>query len=107
MDKKWKLTIGIEPFYLTEDQKDFYLKAINNGVKYVQLDDKTFVGNSFQSLVHLDTLEENKKIEKGKWKCSYGKWHTEGWSCNCNLELVFDEKTGKYIEVPKKDLTKV
>lgn len=107
MDKKWKLIIGIEAYYLTDSQKDFYLDAVNKGVKYVALDEKRYLGTQFQTLVHLDVIDESKKMDTGKWQCSYGKWHEKGWDCNCGKKLVFDEVTKTYKEIEIKEIEKV
>ncbi len=78
--KTWCIVIGIDKFYLTEQEKNYYLTSINKGAKYVDLGGMV-LGPNFQSLVSLDTIEESKQLEEGKFKCEYGRWHKN--VCDC------------------------
>ena len=83
--KDWIIVIGIERFYLTDKEKEYYLQAINNGVKYVDLGDKV-LGSNFQYLAKNTAIEEAKMLDEGKWLCDKGKWHTKGWQCTCEFQ---------------------
>lgn len=76
--KDYVLTIGIDKFYLSEQEANFYLSSIDKGAKYVKIGDLT-LGTSFQSLVHKNALE-------GKYQCDTGEWHTKGAECYHNGE---------------------
>lgn len=96
MKKDWVLTIGIDKYYLTSEQKEFYLKSIADGNKYVVIDNK-YLGVSFQSLVHKDVIEETKMINDGKYRCVYNKWHPNGVSCSCRYSYKIED--GKAIRI--------
>lgn len=93
---EWVLTIGIDKFNLTAEEKERYLTAVNQGAKYVQIRGM-ILGSTFQTLVQKEVLD-------GRWECEYGKWHKNGTECYCGSEFI--EKDGKYIEIekPNKDL---
>jgi hypothetical protein len=57
--------------------------------------------------VNTDVLEETKKMNEGKWQCSFGTWHTKGWDCHCGDKLVFDETTKTYRLQEIKTITNV
>lgn len=78
--KDFVLTIGIDKFYLSKDEADFYLRAVDNGAKYVKVRDLV-LGVNFQTLVPVSISEEQKRIESGQFKCSFGKWHDKGDQC--------------------------
>jgi hypothetical protein len=90
MTKDWIITIGIDKFYLTQKECDFYLVSLANGAKYVKIDDTKVLGANFQSLVHTSVITESKMLAEGRWQCNYGKWHQEGWSCYCDKLLPKD-----------------
>ena len=94
MNKNWILTIGIDKFYLTDEEKDFYLVSISHGNKYVSFQDK-ILGANLQSLVNISITEETKMIESGKKKCEFGKWHSVLRNCSCNLHILIDGNTAK------------
>lgn len=85
--KPWLIVIGIDKFYLTEKEKDYYLTAIMSGVKFVDLGDKV-LGANFQYMVKDTAVEETKMLSEGKWQCEKGKWHTKGWECTCLLQIA-------------------
>lgn len=105
MNKPWKLVVGIEAFYLTDREKEFYLNSISKGAKFVQVNDYLMLGANFQSLQHEEVMTERDQIEDGRYKCAHGRWHTKGWACLCN-SMQFDAKTQTYIEKPKTEITK-
>jgi hypothetical protein len=77
---KYVLTIGIDKFNLTQEEADFYIKAVDNGMKYVKIGDMV-LGTSFQTLVPLERTQEAKRLAEGQFKCSFGKWHDKGDQC--------------------------
>ena len=83
--KPWRVVIGIDKFYLTEEEKRGYLQAILSGVKFVDLGDKV-LGANFQYMAKDTAIEETKMLDEGKWLCPKGKWHTKGWECTCDLK---------------------
>lgn len=105
MKKTWKLVIGIETFYLTDREKDFYLSSVAKGAKYVQVNDLLMLGANFQSLQHEEIQSERQNIEEGRYKCKYGRWHREGWACMC-APMKFDAKTQKFIQDPETEIEK-
>lgn len=96
MEKNWILTIGIDKFYLTEEQKDFYLESVGEGSKYVVIDNK-YLGVNFQSLVSKVTVEETKMLESGKSLCDYGKWHWNLRDCACSWNYEIED--GRAVKV--------
>lgn len=100
MEKNWILTIGIDKFYLTDKQKDFYIQSVNAGVKYVLIDEYKLLGTSFQSLVNEKAIEETEMLKAGKAKCEYEKWHKGSCLCGRQFEIV----NGKAIEKINADL---
>ncbi len=91
MDRDWVLTIGIDKFFLTFEEKEHYLKSVERGAKFVQVRDKV-LGVSFQSLAPKQELE-------GKYKCDSGNWHTKGAECYCDGEwITLEDGTSKFVE---------
>lgn len=88
MKKDWVLTIGIDKFYLTEKEKDFYLESINKGAKYVAIDSQKLLGTNFQSLVSMQELSDSEHLAKGEEKCKYGKWHRGSCACFLTYEII-------------------
>jgi hypothetical protein len=85
--KTWIVVIGIDKFYLTEKEKEYYLQAISSGAKFVDLGDK-ILGSNFQYMAQNAAIEETKMLDEGRWFCSKGKWHQKGWDCTCeNITL--------------------
>lgn len=84
--KPWLIVIGIDKFYLTDKEKDYYLQAITSGVKFVDLGDKV-LGANFQYMAKDTAITETKMLDEGKWLCPKGKWHTKGWECTCDTKL--------------------
>lgn len=102
MEKNWILTIGIDKYYLTEQEKEFYLTSISKGSKYVAIDENKLLGINFQSLVNKKAIEETEMLEKGKTKCKYGKWHSGSCSCNIEYEIVDGKAIPKEINFLEK-----
>lgn len=88
MKKDWVLTIGIDKFYLTKEEKDFYLESIAKGSKYVVIDTNKILGTSFQSLVSQQELSDGAYLAKGMEQCSFGKWHKGTCMCGIDYEIV-------------------
>ncbi len=87
MDKRcWKIIIGIDNYYLSEEDKNFYLNAIAQGQSYVALKNGLILSKNFQSIVSVKMLEDFLKIEAGKWQCTTGKWHWNKDECDCGRE---------------------
>lgn len=84
--KVWLVVIGIDKFYLTEQEKEYYLSAISGGVKFVDLGDKV-LGANFQYMAKNTAIEETKMLDEGKWLCKSGKWHSKGWDCTCENKI--------------------
>lgn len=61
---KWTLTIGIDKFVITDEQKKRYVAEIAKGSKLIQLSDKLYVNDNFQSLVE----DENPILEESNFK---------------------------------------
>lgn len=61
----WTLTVGIDKFILTDQEKEFYLQAINAGEKHIQVKRGLFVGTNYQSLVENNT--ENPILNNPNW----------------------------------------
>ena len=83
--KPWLIVIGIDKFYLTDKEKDYYLSAIKAEVKFVELEDKV-LGANFQYIAKDTAIEETKMLDEGKWLCPKGKWHGAGWECTCDVK---------------------
>ena len=47
----WILTVGIDKYFLTDDEKKFYLEAKVKGAEIVQLRENLYLSTKFQSLV--------------------------------------------------------
>ena len=47
----WYLTVGIKEFLLTDQEKEFYLKAVDAGEEHIQIKRGLYVGPNYQSLV--------------------------------------------------------
>lgn len=47
----WTLTIGIDRFILTDQEKDFYLQCVQNGDKHIQIKSGLYVDPNYKSLV--------------------------------------------------------
>jgi len=90
-EKNWIITIGIDKFYLTQGEVDFYLHSLAKGSKYVKIGEDKVLGSNFQSLVRVSTFEETKMLSEGRWQCAHGKWHVKGWQCFC--EKLLPEQT--------------
>lgn len=88
--KDYVLTIGIDKFYLSQGEADFYLAAVDQGVKYVQIGDLT-LGINFQSLAHKEALA-------GKVRCKAGNWHTNKAECFCNGEWITEGGVSRFVE---------
>jgi hypothetical protein len=97
--KEWIIVIGIEKFYLTDKEKNYYLSALNTGVKFVDMGDK-ILGANFQYMAKTSVFEETKMLDEGKWRCEFGKWHTKGWACSCEAigKIKSIEGIGEIIE---------
>lgn len=91
--KDYVLTIGIDKFYLTKEEKEFYVSSVENGAKLVRIGDMV-LGVNFQSLAH-------KNVIAGKEQCDSGNWHTKGTDCYCWGEWKQVED-GKMEFVPNK-----
>lgn len=89
--KDWVLVIGIEKHYLTEKQAEFYLKAVESGVKLVKLDDGRIFGVNLQSLMHENAM-------KGEWKCAVGNWHRKEAECFCDGEWQLEDGKAKFVQ---------
>lgn len=61
---KWTLTVGIDKFTITDEQKKRYVSEIARGSKLIQLSEKLYVNDNFQSLVE----EANPILEDGNYK---------------------------------------
>lgn len=61
----WTLTVGIDKFILSDQEKDFYLQSINSGDKHIQIKRGLFVGTNYQSLVQNNT--ENPIMNNPNW----------------------------------------
>lgn len=61
---RWTLTIGIDKFIITDEQKKRYVAEIAKGSKLIQLSDKLYVNDNFQSLVE----ETNPILEDSNYK---------------------------------------
>lgn len=97
MNKDWIITIGIDKFFVTEKQKDFYLQAITAGNKYVVLDDTKVLGTNFQTIVHISEKDITKQLESGKWQCEKGKFHAKESICTCGKQYVQGENGNFYL----------
>jgi len=93
---RWRLTIGTNHYYLTKEEKDFYLNSLASGQEYVVMGNKV-LSSRFMDLVSDDALEETKNIDEGKYLCAFGKWHVNKTECHCGESYIFDKKTNKYI----------
>ncbi len=47
----WILTVGIDKYFLTPEEKEFYIEAKNKGAEHVQLRDSMILSTKFISLV--------------------------------------------------------
>lgn len=53
----WVLTVGIDKFLLSDQEKAFYIHAVAAGEKHIQIRHGLYVGANYQSLV--ETSEQN------------------------------------------------
>ena len=97
--KDWILTIGIDKFYLTKKQADFYLQKVGEGAKYVAFDENKVLGVNFQTLVNSKAVDETKALSEGKWECETGKWHSRNAKCYCTKKWIL--RGGSMVEVDK------
>ena len=61
----WKLVIGIEQFFLTDQEKEFYVRAVSSGEQHIQIKLGLFVGPKYQSLAELN--ENNPILNSPTW----------------------------------------
>jgi hypothetical protein len=61
----WKLVIGIEPYVLTDQEKDFYLAAIAHGEEHIQIKRGLFVSPHYQSLAEFN--DNNPILNSPTW----------------------------------------
>lgn len=61
----WTITVGIDKFMLTDQEKDFYLHAVSSGEKHIQVKKGLFIGANYQSLVQNNT--ENPILNNPNW----------------------------------------
>lgn len=94
----WRLTIGTNHYYLTAEEKDFYMACLSRGEQYAQMKDK-ILSTRFMDLVSTDTIDSTELMDKGKWKCDFGYWHEKGVSCNHANKYELDEVNKKYVLV--------
>ena len=47
----WILTVGIDKFILTDQEKDFYVDMVRRGEKHIQIKKDMYVSPNYQSLV--------------------------------------------------------
>lgn len=74
----WKLTIGIEEHYISWEDKELYLEAARNKKSTVKLSDGRIFNTNCQSLVSVQSILDNQRIEEGQWQCEHGEWQKEG-----------------------------
>ena len=105
--KDWILTIGIDKYYLTEKEADFYSKSVERGAKIIAIRPTLSVSSNLQSLVHKSEVEATKAIEAGKWQCTHGNWQPKSIrTCSCTKSYVLTEEgTYREVESEEKGLT--
>jgi hypothetical protein len=106
---EWSITIGIEKHWVTTEEKDFYLKCINNGEVLVALRGGTILlGKNVQQIAHCKALELSRQIEEyrkeGKYQCDYGEWHPNGVECKHNVKLIENGDNFVMVEREPQDL---
>lgn len=97
--KDWILTIGIDKYYITEAEANFYTSSVEKGAKIIAIRPTLSVSSNLQSLVHKSEVEATKAIEAGKWQCEHGNWLSKHIKeCTCIKSYVLTEE-GTYREV--------
>lgn len=90
---RYRVTIGINHYYLSEEERDFYLKSISQGQDYVVLKSGKILSRNFMDIVPDSAISDAEdidlKLSEGRWQCDYNSWHFSGNDCNCE----------KYIEI--------
>lgn len=88
MDKKeWKIFIGTRHYYLTDKEKDYYLKSLSEGNDYCALRNGLLIlPKNMQGLHHIAIEEQTEKLDKGMYQCPFNKWHTRNAECLCDRE---------------------
>jgi hypothetical protein len=104
-NRSWRLTIGRNHYYLTEQEKTFYLTSISAGQDFVVLKSGKILSKQFMDLVPLNAIEEAEKLDAGKWECEWKHWHSKGAECACMYEYIeVDGKIMQQLKDSKKSL---
>jgi hypothetical protein len=88
---RYRITIGINHYYLSEEEKEFYLKSISIGQDYVVLKSGKILSKQFMDIVSEQAVKEAEnidlKLSEGRWECDFGAWHYSGNECNCERSI--------------------
>ena len=89
MDKRnWRVTIGIDYYFLTEEEKNFYLRAVQAGQEFAVLKNGLVLTKNFQTIISMEIVNDFEKIEKGWLQCPTGRWHpSEIDKCYCDKKI--------------------
>ena len=112
MDRReFKITIGIRSYWITQEELNKYMaERVQPGVEYVVLRDGLLIlPIKFQEVVHRSVIADSEEVEQGRWQCTFGRWHTPGHDCLCNVELIdagegmvrLEQKVTPALESPK------
>ena len=78
----WKLTVGIDHFWLNEEEKNTLLQGMSGGKEFVVLKSGLMIATrAIQTLVPREVIETTENLDDGKFECEYGKWHNEVCIC--------------------------
>lgn len=102
MDEKreWRVKLGIDHYWITTAEKDYFLKAINSGQELVVLrGGKLILSKSIIEIVHKDEIVAAQMLDKGYRQCEHGNWIPERATCGSHadsrpvLEYKFDDES--------------
>jgi hypothetical protein len=85
--KNWKLTLGIEHYYLDDTEANSIFEAKVKGFESIVLKSGFYISlKAIQSLIPIKVIQDTEKIDAGLYQCSKcNKWIENGNTCYCSL----------------------
>jgi hypothetical protein len=81
--RDWRISLGRNHYYVTKAEVDFYLAAVQQGVKFIQLPSGLVLAPNFLDIAPLAAIKAAESLDAGGWECSHGTIHERGASCYC------------------------
>ena len=83
----WRLTIGINHYWLSNEEKEYYLKSIDGGADKVVLESGLILSKNFLDIAPKNMVEDSNVLDKGGWYCSSRVLHESGEQCYCKMRI--------------------